>query len=78
MDILQEWLESTILRELGDGLNWLESSSEDSAIDTSHFEDDGSTLKVKISKPKGGVVQMTKVGATNSLLFSYLSMGEFD
>ena len=58
-DILGEWLNSTILREISDGLQWLESGSLDSANKNSHFEDDGNTLKAKISKP--GNVQVTKV-----------------
>lgn len=58
-DILGEWLKSTILREISDGLQWLESTSIDSATKKSHFEDDGSILKAKISKP--GNVQVTKV-----------------
>lgn len=59
MDALEEWLEPTIRCELSDGLKWLESSSVDSASNTSHFEDDGSTLRVKVSK--SGTVQMIKV-----------------
>lgn len=58
-DILGEWLNSTILREISDGLQWLESGSIDSANKKRHFEDDGNTLKAKISKP--GNVQVTKV-----------------
>lgn len=63
MDILKEWLKSTIIRELSDGLGWLESGAADSpstsATKISHFEDDGSNLRAKVSKP--GVVQITKV-----------------
>jgi hypothetical protein len=63
MDILKEWLKSTIIRELSDGLSWLESCAADSHSNSptrsSHFEDDGGNLRAKVSKP--GVVQITKV-----------------
>lgn len=58
-DILGEWLNSTILREISDGLQWLESRAINSVTKDSHFEDDGETLKAKISKP--GNVQVLKV-----------------
>lgn len=71
-DILGEWLKSTILRELSDGLQWLGSNSVDSAIVNSHFEDDGRILKAKISKP--GNVQIEKV--LRSCFSSLLSLPE--
>lgn len=62
MDVLSEWLKTTILHELSDGLRWLDGSSGNSGANISHFEDDGNTLRAKVSK--SGVVQITKVRDT--------------
>ena len=62
MDVLSEWLKTTILHELSDGLRWLDGGSGNSGANVSHFEDDGNTLRAKVSK--SGVVQITKVRDT--------------
>lgn len=60
MDRLREWLNTTIQRELCNGLKWLESKSSDpNHANSTSFEDDGSNLRVKNCRPR--VVQIIKV-----------------
>lgn len=61
MDLLKEWLGSTVARELNAALQWRERTPTQVRLsDNGQYEDDGSNLRAKSSKP--GVVQIMKVG----------------
>lgn len=57
-DILNEWLGSTVERELRIALELWERTSSLGG-DADKYEDDGTTLRIKLSK--GSPVQITKV-----------------
>lgn len=59
MDIMEEWLSSTIRRDLGGAMDVAPEQQSDGL--KGRCEDDGSNLRVKVSKP--GVAQIIKVGA---------------
>lgn len=59
-DLLKDWVQSTVKHELKDGLEWLRHKNIKSVInDSSRFEDDGSNLRIKVTR--NGVVQIVKV-----------------
>lgn len=61
MDVLKDWLGSTVARELNAAVQWRERTPTDIRLsDNGQYEDDGSNLRAKSSK--AGVVQITKVG----------------
>lgn len=57
MDIMGEWLSTTIQKDLGQVVDHTSGQSKNSS--KASYEDDGSNLRVKASKK--GVVQITKV-----------------
>ena len=57
MDILGEWLSTTIQRDLGQVLNHVDGVSDDDSRPS--CEDDGNNLRVSVSNK--GVVQLIKV-----------------
>lgn len=61
MDLLKVWLDSTVARELNAAVQWRERTPTHIRLsENGQYEDDGSNLRVKSSKP--GVVQIMKVG----------------
>lgn len=63
MDIMEGWLSMTIQKDLGEALG-IASSQSSSAL-KGHLEDDGSNLRVQLSKQ--GVVQIIKVSLVSIL-----------
>ena len=59
MDIMAGWLSDTLQKDLGGALDI--TSSQPSAESKLPYEDDGSNLRVKMSKP--GIVQIIKVSS---------------
>lgn len=61
MDLLKEWLIPTVAHELSAAVQWRERTPSHIRLsDNGQYEDDGSNLRARSSKP--GVVQITKVG----------------
>lgn len=72
MEIVQRWLSETILKDLGEALN-IASSKSPGAL-RGRYEDDGSNLRVQLSKQ--GVVQIIKWGNHNRPFGATLSDSE--
>lgn len=58
--LLKSWVESIVQSELEKGLEWLKQKTAKSfIIDSSLFEDDGSNLRIKVTRAEN--VQIVKV-----------------
>lgn len=72
MDLLKEWLGSTVARELSGAVQWRERTPTDIRLsDNGQYEDDGSNLRAKSSKP--GVVQIMKLVTNEEPIEAWIS-----